>query len=120
LVAHHRRSSNSVTGDFLIGENILGLASGLSRTSNPPGNMSVNGLKVFVDSNTAEKNDNSGVFYSRRENGPYYRWSYETKAKNWRVTRVSASDSFARLLSAASWKGVPAALQKNMIEHYQD
>ncbi len=61
-----------------------------------------------------------GVFYSRRENGPYYRWAYEETVSLWRVSRVSPSDFVPKALSNANWKGVPAALQKSMVEHYQE
>jgi hypothetical protein len=61
-----------------------------------------------------------GIFYSRREGGPYYRWRYEENVSHWRVARVHSSDFSPKALCLASWKGVPAALQKSMVEHYQE
>jgi hypothetical protein len=80
----------------------------------------MNGLRVYVNPRVTESCGGFGVFYSRRENGPYYRWAYEEKRKLWRVSRVQPSDFSPKMLSNANWKGVPAALQKSMIEHYQE
>jgi hypothetical protein len=80
----------------------------------------MNGLRVYINPRVAETCGGFGVFYSRRENGPYYRWAYEEKRKVWRVSRVQPSDFSPKMLSNANWKGVPAALQKSMIEHYQE
>jgi hypothetical protein len=58
------------------------------------------------------------VFYSRRSDGPYYRWSYEQKQQQWRCARVHASDLPAGHLSASSWKNIPPALQGSVVDHY--
>jgi hypothetical protein len=80
----------------------------------------MNGLRVYINTETKETRGGYDIFYSRRESGPYYRWSYEEAVKEWRVTRVLPSDFSPKLLCAASWKGVPAALQRSIVEHYQD
>jgi hypothetical protein len=80
----------------------------------------MNGLRVYVNPQAAETDGGHGVFYSRRENGPYYRWAFEEKRSIWRVTRVLPTDFSPKALSNANWKGVPAALQKSMVEHYQE
>ena len=80
----------------------------------------MNGLRVYINPQVKETCGGFGVFYSRRENGPYYRWAFEETVKLWRVSRVSPSDFSPKTLSNANWKGVPAALQKSMVEHYQE
>ena len=80
----------------------------------------MNGLRVYINPHVKETCGGFGVFYSRRENGPYYRWAYEEAVSLWRVSRVSLSDFAPKALANANWKGVPAALQKSMVEHYQE
>lgn len=84
------------------------------------GRMNINGLRVYVNPQVTETRGGFGVFYSRRENGPYYRWVYEENVSRWRVARVQPSDFSSRTFSTANWKGVPASLQKRMVEHYED
>jgi hypothetical protein len=78
----------------------------------------MNGLRVYIKPNGAEPNGGQKVFYSRRGNGPYYRWLYEETAAQWRVSRVVAADFTPQSLSMASWKVVPVALQTRLGEHY--
>ncbi|HJZ83067.1 MAG TPA: hypothetical protein VKD91_22050 [Pyrinomonadaceae bacterium] len=82
--------------------------------------MNVNGLRVYVDPEVAETCGGQGVFYCRREDGPYYRWAYEEKVSRWRFARVKVSDFSSRTYCPADWNGVPASLQKRMVEHYED
>jgi hypothetical protein len=58
------------------------------------------------------------VFYSRRYDGPYYRWSYEQKLEEWRSARVLAADLPQLTLCVSRWKNVPRSLQKSLTEHY--
>jgi len=74
----------------------------------------MNGLRIYVISQPKDP----GAFYSRRENGPFYRWTLDQS--NWSAARVSSSNFSAKNLSATSWKLVPKALQKSIVEHYQD
>lgn len=80
--------------------------------------MNMNGLRIYTNPVDEEALGGVGVFYSRRDNGPFYRWSYEEK--RWSARRVSAPIVSAKVLSATSWKVVPAALQRSIVEHYQE
>jgi len=42
----------------------------------------MNGLRVYVNSIGSGTCPGSGVFYSRRGDGPYYLWRYEEKLAN--------------------------------------
>ena len=58
------------------------------------------------------------TFYSRRGDGPYYRWLYAEGPGRWRFSRVSLDRPAVRLLSLAPWDAVPAALRSRLGEHY--
>ena len=60
------------------------------------------------------------VFYSRRGNGPIYRWLYEEKLAHWRALRMHTSDFDTHKLANASWKSVPETLQVQLGAHYLD
>ena len=60
------------------------------------------------------------VFYSRRGNGPIYRWLYEESRAHWRALRMNSSDFDTHKLSNASWKIVPETLQAQLGAHYLD
>jgi len=64
----------------------------------------MNGLRVYTNPQLQETRGGFGIFYSRRENGPYYRWAYEEKVSHWRVARVQPGDFALKVLSNASWK----------------
>jgi hypothetical protein len=78
----------------------------------------VSGLRVYINPAGAELSDELGVFYSRREGGPFYRWSYDKAAGRWRSSRVEPSVSAIKALSVANWKIVPPALRARLDEHY--
>lgn len=78
----------------------------------------MNGLRVYVIAELKAPGKNPGSFYSRRDNGPFYRWTMGER--HWSAARVSASGFSVKDLSTTSWKLVPTALQKSIIEHYQD
>jgi hypothetical protein len=80
----------------------------------------MNGLRVYVNDTTAETVSGYQVFYSRREAGPYYRWVFDGALNEWRVGRVTNSGITAKDLTMATWKKLPVALQRGMVEHYQD
>lgn len=80
--------------------------------------MTMNGLRVYFKPNGTELRNGPEIFYSRRGNGPYYRWLYEEKAAQWRVSRVISADFTPQSLAMASWKVVPIALQTRLGEHY--
>jgi hypothetical protein len=78
----------------------------------------MNGLRVYVNILPEERAQDSGAFYSRRENGPFYRWTLADR--HWSAARVTSTGFSSKDLSATSWKLVPTALQRSIIEHYQD
>jgi hypothetical protein len=78
----------------------------------------MNGLRVYVNPVGTDTLNEHGVFYSRRADGPYYRWRYEEEFGRWRGSRVHLSDLTLRELCIASWKAVPRALQARLGEHY--
>jgi hypothetical protein len=90
----------------------------------------MSGLRVYVNSTSTvatsglaiEEDDIAvnRVFYSRRGNGPIYRWLYEEKLAHWRALRMHTSDFDTHKLSNASWKSVPETLQVQLGAHYLD
>ena len=76
------------------------------------------GLRIYMNAPAHGSAEDLGAFYSRRDTGPFYRWKFDKNV--WSVARVTAPDSLASEFSAVSWKLVPTALQKSIIEHYQD
>ncbi|MDQ1708351.1 MAG: hypothetical protein QOJ88_1562 [Pyrinomonadaceae bacterium] len=90
--------------------------------------LSMSGLRVYVNAPGGDSipavvesvTEAGKVFYSRRGNGPTYRWSYEAKLAHWRAARMHTSDVDAHKLSNASWKSVPESLQAQLGAHYLD
>ncbi len=86
----------------------------------------MSGLRVYVNSPVVNgtvdltKDNVVTVFYSRRGNGPIYRWLYEEKLAHWRSLRMNSSDFDTHKLSNASWKSVPETLQAQLGAHYLD
>lgn len=90
----------------------------------------MNGLRVYVDSPRPMETSYIGTepddaaiprtFYTRRGNGPIYRWLYEASKKHWRVLRLNISDFDPHKLSNASWKSVPDTLRSQLGAHYLD
>lgn len=81
----------------------------------------MNGLRVYINlvgPEGAATFDGPRVFYTRREDGPYYRWRFEERLKIWIFSRVHASDVTQKDLSIASWTVVPTALRARLNEHY--
>lgn len=81
-------------------------------------NLNMNGLRIYVHSQTFETCGGRLVFYSRREDGPYYRWSYDENLSKWQAGRVLKTSP--KLLSPAVSKEIPAGLKRDIVEHYQD
>jgi hypothetical protein len=89
----------------------------------------MSGLRVYVNSPIASQtspvdiatDDTANrVFYSRRGNGPIYRWLYEENQAHWRALRMHTSDFDSHKLANASWKSVPETLQAQLGAHYLD
>ncbi len=53
----------------------------------------MNGLRVYTNTQHQETQGGYAIFYCRRDDGPYYRWSYEEQRKQWR----------SRLCCAVAW-----------------
>ncbi len=75
----------------------------------------MNGLKIYT--RPPELEDNT-VFYSRREGGPFYRWSFEEKHGCWQVARMPAYKVTHMDLALARWNLVPLALRAKLRDHY--
>ena len=82
------------------------------------GSEDMNGLRVYVNISPEERANDSGAFYSRRDNGPVYRWTLANR--DWSATRVASSSFSNKDLSATSWKLIPTALRRSIVDHYQD
>jgi len=83
-------------------------------------NMTMNGLRVYIKGDAVETCGGCPVFYSRREDGPYYRWSYDESLCEWQVSRVLPSGFSPKMLALATRKKVPAGLEKSLASHYED
>ena len=79
---------------------------------------SMNGLRVYMHPNSASTETGATIFYSKRGNGPIYRWLYEERLGYWRSLRINNSELTSRDLCNASWKSVPEKLQVQLGEHY--
>ncbi|HEX8176461.1 MAG TPA: hypothetical protein VF543_15330 [Pyrinomonadaceae bacterium] len=78
------------------------------------------GLLIYINTAGPGGPGEPGVFYSRREGGPYYRWSFESESMRWRSTRVHPNASTLRSFSVANWNLVPPTLQASLNEHYSE
>ena len=92
--------------------------------------ITMSGLRIYINTPSlnepskvetgSDDNKAGNVFYSRRGNGPIYRWLYEEKRSTWRALRMNTSDFDSHKLSNASWKTVPERLQAQLGAHYLD
>ena len=86
----------------------------------------LSGLRIYVIAPVMDQTKKTvdvadkKVFYSRRGNGPIYRWLYEETLAHWRARRMNTSDFDSHKLSNASWKTVPESLQTQLGVHYLD
>jgi hypothetical protein len=90
----------------------------------------LSGLRLYVNSSSIklsggiavdeEEIEAVNVFYSRRGNGPIYRWLYEEKPAHWRALRMHTADFDPHKLRNASWKLVPEMLREQLGVHYSD
>jgi hypothetical protein len=76
------------------------------------------GLRVYINTADAYEQNGHAVFYSRRDDGPYYRWQYKDVAGQWCCARLRATDLQPHALCLARWKSVPVELQISLVEHY--
>ena len=75
-------------------------------------------LRVYVDPLSAGAHGAGATFYSRRADGPVYRWLYEEGAGRWRFSRVRLSKFDLKVLYVANWGAIPDALRARLGEHY--
>ncbi|MDQ3255759.1 MAG: hypothetical protein M3R15_17985 [Acidobacteriota bacterium] len=76
------------------------------------------GLRVYVNTVGADTFTKHGVFYSRRENGPYYRWHYEAEVDRWHGSRVHLEATPKSFRQAQG--RMLLALRTQLLAHYQD
>jgi hypothetical protein len=76
------------------------------------------GLRVYINPVDTDARNERGVFYSRRDDGPYYRWQYKDAPGQWCCSRVRPTDFVPHALSLARWKSVPVELQTSLVQHY--
>lgn len=74
---------------------------------------SMNGLRVYMHPASASIYTDATIFYSKRGNGPIYRWLYEERLGHWRSLRMNNSELTSRDLCNASWKSVPENFKSN-------
>jgi hypothetical protein len=74
-------------------------------------------LHVYVEPGAPARWERT-TFYSRRADGPYYRWLYAEVPGRWRYSRVRLDRPTLRVLCLTSWDAVPAALRSRLGEHY--
>ena len=75
-------------------------------------------LHVYVEHVGSGARGQRAAFYSRRADGPFYRWLYAEGSGRWRYSRVSLDRLTLRMLCVAPWEAVPDALRSRLGEHY--
>lgn len=78
----------------------------------------MNGLRIYIIPTDADPRGGRSVFYSRRADGPFYRWQFEESLGQWRGSRVRLPDVTLRLLSIAALQAVPPTLRARLDGHY--
>jgi hypothetical protein len=78
------------------------------------------GLRIYINPAVLDGQRESGVFYSRFERGPFYRWSFGDESLRWRSERVHPSALTVKAFCAASWASLPPGLQARLDEHYSE
>ena len=75
-------------------------------------------LRVYVHPVGRGGRGEATAFYSRRADGPYYRWLYAEGEGGWHYSRVNLDRLTLRVLCVAPWDAVPTALRARLGEHY--
>jgi hypothetical protein len=75
-------------------------------------------LHVYVEQADSGARVERTAFYSRRADGPFYRWLYAEGPGRWRYSRVHLDRPRLRLLCVAPWDCLPTALRNRLGEHY--
>jgi hypothetical protein len=79
----------------------------------------MNGLRLYTNLEVRETQGGYPVFYSRCQDGPYYRWSYDDNSREWHVCRVQPAGLSQRTLTSTALKTIPAPLKTSLADHYQ-
>ena len=75
-------------------------------------------LHVYVTPVGPGARGEHAAFYTRRADGPFYRWRYVEGSGRWLYSRVSLSKLTLRVLCVARWEAVPTELRDRLGEHY--
>lgn len=75
-------------------------------------------LHVYIEPSSAGARGHRAAFYTRRADGPFYRWLDAEGSGRWRYSRVSLDRLTLRMLCVAPWDAVPPALRSRLGEHY--
>jgi hypothetical protein len=78
----------------------------------------MHGLRVYINTVGTDIQSKYGVFYSRRDAGPFYRWHYVEEKSRWCCSRVRL-DLVPNSLRMAQ-KSVPTSLRTELMSHYLD
>lgn len=76
------------------------------------------GLRVYLGPEAIEPSGTHAVFYTRREDGPFYRWEFDEVTSHWRSSRLG-HNRIPRTLRTAHGK-VPFDLKSELLSHYQE
>jgi hypothetical protein len=79
----------------------------------------MNGLRLYTNLEMNETRGGYPVFYSRCQDGPYYRWSYSDDSREWQVGRLLPADVSRKMFESAAWKTIPVLLKRSLSDHYQ-
>src|SRR2546426_12156038 len=77
----------------------------------------MNGLRIYINRTEPEATDDR-IFYSRRSDGPYYRWRFEGRLEQWRSARMHSEDVSPHERCISNWQNVPSALQRSLIDQH--
>ena len=77
----------------------------------------MDGLRMFIRPDSSDSVEPQ-IFYSRRSDGPIYRWHFEKQLARWQAARVDTSDWSSHELSTFPWQSIPHELKDQLSEHY--
>ncbi len=80
----------------------------------------MNRLRIYINPEVSSLHSGPAVFFSRRADGPYYRWQYEEQLGDWHFSRMHMPDLTPSALRQAGWNTVPPSLKTRLGEHYLD
>ncbi|MGB7921738.1 MAG: hypothetical protein WCF57_00705 [Pyrinomonadaceae bacterium] len=116
----HLLRAKSQTCDVVVVPALVGGTNQQEAHFAPAKPLRINGLRIYLNAASANSFGVLAVFYSRREDGPYYRWRYEVGLEQWCFSRAHLSLMTRRALCLTCWEAIPTALQARLGEHYLD